>query len=172
MNIIAQLFGVGAMAALFTAYQQKKRRGLIISKLCADVCWVIHYLCIGAYGGMIPNMVGIFRELVFVKRDESKWANCAVWPVLFILLNWGLGISTFKTAINILPITASTFVTISLWYRKPHITKIISFPVSAAFLIYDCFVGSYVGIANESIAMLSIILYFVKHIKRRAEKNG
>ncbi len=165
--IIAQLFGVGAMAALFSVYQQSERKKLIISKLAADLCWTVHYLCLGAYGGMIPNAVGIFRELVFVSRENKKWANNIIFPFVFIIINWFLGVSTLKSAINILPIAASTFVTIALWCKNPKLTKMISMPVSVAFLIYDLFVGSYVGIINESIGILSFMIYFIKSIKEK-----
>lgn len=168
MNFIAQVFGIGAMICLFSIYQQKERKKLLISKLFADICWVVHYLLLGAYGGMIPNFVGIFRELIFVNREEKKWANSVAWPCIFILINWILGIRSFDVLINILPIAASTFVTVSLWCKKPNLTKIISIPVSATFLIYDIFVGSYVGIINESIAILSIILYFIRRRKNNA----
>ena len=65
-----------------------------------------------------------------------------------------------------MPIIASSFVTVSLWINNPDLTKIISIPVSVAFLVYDIFVGSYVGIINESIAICSIFLYFIKKFRR------
>ncbi len=169
-EILAWIFGLGAMIALFSIYQQKERRRLILSKLCADVCWIIHYLCLGAYGGMIPNVVGFFRELTFIQRDKKRWASSIFLPIIFILINLGLGITTFKEPINILPICASTFATISLWLRRPRLTKLVSMPASLAFLVYDCFVGSYIGIVNESIAIFSIILYFLR--EKGGKTNG
>lgn len=169
-TLIAQIFGIGAMIFLFSIYQQSSRKKLIISKLCADICWVAHYLCLGAYGGMIPNFVGIFRELIFVKRESKKWADLPFWPLLFILINWMIGFTTFKSQINILPIAASTFVTISLWLRKPKLTKLISIPISLTFLIYDIFVGSYVGVINESIAIISIIISFIRERKNNVKQ--
>nr|MBQ4317652.1 YgjV family protein [Clostridia bacterium] len=161
-NLIAQLFGLGAMISLFSIYQQSDRKKLIICKLCADVCWVVHYFILGAYGGIVPNFVGIFRELVFMQRDKKKWASLPVVPVVFIIVNWCIGFSTFASPVNILPIAASTFVTISLWLRKPRLTKLISVPVSLTFLIYDIFVGSWIGVINESIAISSIIISFIR----------
>ncbi len=166
MNWLAQIFGIGAMISLFSIYQQTERKKLIISKLCADVCWVVHYALLGGIGGIIPNFIGIFRELIFVKREEKSWANKIVWPILFIALGWCLGIFTFKSPINILPITASTFVTISFWVKRPTLTKIISVPVCLAFLVYDIFVGSYIGIVNESISVVSIVISFIKNKKK------
>lgn len=172
MYIIAQLFGAGAMTSLFLAYQQKKRKNLIISKLSADIFWVAHYLLLGGYGGLIPNLVGIFRELVFVNRRSKKWASCILWPILFICVNWALGVMTFDTLYNLLPITASTFVTVSLWLENPRITKLILIPVSLAFLIYNIFIGSYIAIINESLAIISIIISFIKEHKKETKNNG
>ena len=75
IKIFIQIFGFGAMIFLYLIYQQKSREKLIIYKLCADLCWVFHYFLLSAYGGMIPNLVGIFREIVFVNRDSKKWAG-------------------------------------------------------------------------------------------------
>ena len=171
MQIVSIIFGIGAMLALFSIYQQKTRKGIILSKLSADVCWVIHYLCIGGIAGAIPNFVGIFRELVFVCRKKHKWADHILWPVLFILINFGLAIGTFHSAFNILPIAASALVTVLLWIDHPLLTKILSIPVCASFMIYDIYVGSYIGIANEAVSILSILIFLIKYfLKRRNEK--
>lgn len=138
---------------------------MLFAKLSADVCWVIHYLCLGGIAGMIPNAVGIFRELVFINRKDKKWAGSIIWPIVFIILNWGLGFRTFHSWYNLLPITASTFVTISLWIDNPKLTKLITIPISTAFLIYDIIIGSYIGIVNETVSIFSIILYFIKGVK-------
>ena len=158
IKTIAWIFGIGAMIFLFSIYQQKDRKKLIICKLGADICWSVHYLCLGAISGAIPNFVGIFRELVFVNRKEKNWADKIIWPCLFILVNLSLGIITMKSYINLLPIITSVFVTISLWLKNPMLTKIISFPVSCSFLIYDIFVESWVGVFNESISLISILI--------------
>jgi len=171
MKIVAQLFGIGAMVSLFLIYQQKSRKKLIFAKLCADICWVAHYLCLGGYAGMIPNFVGIFRELIFINRKDKKWAGCLIWPIIFIIINWCLGFRTFSNWFNILPIAASTFVTVSLWIDNPKLTKLISIPVSMAFLIYDLFIGSYVGVINESIAIGSIIISFIKENIKKEKKD-
>lgn len=170
MKLIAPLFGLGAMASLFLIYQQKSRKRMLFAKLSADICWVIHYLCLGGIAGMIPNAVGIFRELIFIHRKDKKWAAAMIWPIIFIIINWTLGFRTFHSWYNILPITASTFVTISLWIDNPKLTKLISAPVSAAFLIYNLFVGSYIGVINEIVSISSIIIYFLKPKGAQHEK--
>lgn len=162
-TIISWIFGLGAMISLFMIYQQKDRKKLLLCKLSADVCWVFHYLCLSAPGGAVPNFVGIFREMVFIKREDKKWANFCFWPFVFIGINFAIGLLTMNSLRDLIPIAASVFVTLSLWFKNPTLTKIVSIPVSAAFLIYDVLVGSYVGIINESIAICSIIISFIKN---------
>lgn len=162
--MIANLFGLGAMISLFLIYQQKSRSNILKCKLSADIFWIAHYFSLGAQAGIIPNFVGVFRELVFVNRGKRKWADTPVWVGIFITVNLALGIISFKNIYDLIPITASSFVTVSLWINNPKLTKIISAPVSAAFLIYDIFVESYIGIINESVSIISIIIYFSKKV--------
>ena len=152
--LVPQLFGLLGMISLFCSYQQTRREMLIACKLGADVMWVLHYIALNAYGGAIPNFVGIFRELIFIQQGRHKWARSPIWPVLFIL-----------------PITASAFVTISLWVKKPKITRMIGAPVSICFIIYDICVGSWIGVINESIAIISIISSFIRNDMKQKQKG-
>lgn len=166
MLIFSQLLGFGATISLFVGYQQKKRRGLLFSKLCADAFWVAHYLCLCGFAGAIPNAVGIVREIVYMQRNKLKSGNRFVIPSIFLAINWTLGAISFNTITDLLPILASSFVTVALWIDNTRLTKIICLPVSLAFAIYDFFVLSYVGIFNEAISMISIIIYFIKENKK------
>ena len=171
-EILSWIFGILAMLFFFLIYQQTKREKLLFCKLCADVSWTAHYLFLGAVGGAIPNFVGIFREIIFMLRSRYKWANSKLLPLLFVAINLGLGIMTFKNPINIMPIMASVFVTLSLWVKNPKITKLITIPVCITFLIYDVFVNSYIGIVNESISIVSILIYFIRGEKKMDEKKN
>lgn len=172
MKTLTHFFGIGAMIALFLSHQQKKRKNIILAKLTCDIFWVAHYLFLGATAGMIPNFIGIFREIIFIKRNSEKWASSVFWPILFIIINWLLGIISFESWFDVLPITASSFVTVSLWINNPKLTKLISMPISGAFLIYDIFVGSYIVIITESIAIFSIAIFFINIFYKERIKSG
>ena len=166
LYILSYFFGIGAMLSLFFLYKQQKPQKNLSCKIFAHLWWVFNYIFLGAKRGAIPNFVGIFRELVFANREEQKWANHTAWPLLFITMNFALGFASFRTPIDILPITASALVTVSLWLRRPVLTKLLSVPVSAFFLLYDIFVGSWLGVVNESIAILSILFSLIKAYKQ------
>lgn len=162
LDFTAQLFGVGGMYMLFSLYRQKDRKSLLKRKLFADVLWGIHYLCLSAWAGAIPNITGIFRETVFMKEKKSP-----IWLLVFMGINWTLSLLTWKSALSLLPMCASTLVTISLWMKKTVITKILTVPVCAAFIVYDIFVGSYAGILNESVSLVSIFTSLATAKKRK-----
>ncbi len=169
--MFAWLFGIGAILSLYSMYQQKGRKMLLAMKLCADICWVWHYFFLGAIAGMIPNFVGIFRELVFINRKKYKFANIPLWPILFILSNITLSVLSFEFWFDVLPIAASAFVTISLWIDNPNLTKGISVPVALAFLIYNALVCSYIGVINETISIFSIFVFFNKVRREKMKKK-
>ena len=166
LNVLAQTFGFGGTFMLFVLYQQSERKKLLLCKLCADVLWGIHYACLGAAAGAIPNFIGIFRETVFMNSNK-KWANLPIWPFVFIIASWVPAIISWKSALGLLPMCASTLVTVSLWVKSPKLTGLLTVPVCTAFIIYDVFVGSYAGIINESISLLSIVIAFFRNYGRR-----
>lgn len=162
LNIVAQLLGFGGMYMLFSMYQQKERKSLLKRKRYADMLWSAHYICLCAWAGAIPNLTGILRETVFM-NEEKKWAKSKLWPLVFIAISWTLAIITWKSALSLLPMCASTLVTLSLWVKEPRLTKLLTIPVCTAFIVYDVFVGSYAGIVNEAISLASIMISFFKN---------
>ncbi len=174
-ELLPWLFGILGMVCLFMSYQQTKREMLLLCKMGADAMWVLHYLFLGAYGGAVPNFVGIFRELVFWRGekagDKAGFWRSPILPALFILIGWTLAISTWQSPMSIVPMGASTFVTISLWMKKPKLTRLICIPVSICFIVYDIFVGSYIGIINESIALCSIVSSVIRNdLPKKSQK--
>lgn len=170
-KLLPQLVGFCGMACLCLSYQQKKRERLLACKLGADALWVVHYLLLGAAGGAIPNFSGIFRELVFMQRGKKRWADTPLWPAFFIAVNLALALATWKTPLSLIPVTASAFVTVSLWVRNPKLTRIILVPVCTAFLVYDCLIGSYAGIVNEAFGLVSLAVSYFRNDRKAPERG-
>lgn len=170
---IAQIFGVGAMLFLLASYQQKTRNRLVACKLSADVLWTLHYFFLAGTAGMIVNFVGIFRELIFMQREKKKWADCLFWPIFFVGCGWVLGFFTYQNLFDLLPLIASALVTVAIWVKNPRLIKFLNIPVCSMFLIYNCLVGSLVGVLNESLSLCSIGIFFLRESlakRRQAEK--
>ena len=160
-KLLVQLPGLVATACLFISYQQKEKSKLLIFKLAADIAWTVHYIMLAAYGGMIPNAVGIIRETVSLKRNkESK--NKFFWPMLFIVINWIFAVILWQSAWSVLPLIGSTLVTVAMFIKNIKKAKLVLIPVHILFFTYNIIVNSYIGAINETVSLISIIIYFIK----------
>ena len=90
MQIVSIIFGIGAMLALFSIYQQKTRKGIILSKLSADVCWVIHYLCIGGIAGHFEE--GTISQVSVIGVDISLEPDPITSPDYYEYDPYGIGL--------------------------------------------------------------------------------
>ena len=152
----AQLLGVFGMTSLFFMYRQTARKNYLRLKLLSDILWAIHYLLLSAPGGAIPNLVGIVRELVLMYNRKCQ-TRIHFWAALFITVNAVLALSTLRSAVQLIPIFASMLVTVSLTMSKTSSIRLMSIPISIAFLIYDLLVGSWAGVLNETFSLISMI---------------
>ena len=96
----------GSQSEWYTAFQffrphQNRRHAFAAFPLSAAKPKKTFRLCLGDIGGAISNFVGIFREPVFINREEQKLANHTAWLLLFIAMNFALGLASFRTLINI-----------------------------------------------------------------------
>lgn len=160
---IGQGFAILGLVAMIFSYLQSKRKNVLLGKLAADISKVLHYIFLGAYSGMVPNAVGVLRETVYLNREKHKWADSPLWPILFISLNVIIGSFTYNSPIDILPIAASAFATLSFWFKKPLVIKFVSLPATTSFLIYDIAVGS-ASLLTEVVTLIAIITGIIKDL--------
>ena len=173
MNIPAQIVGVIGILSAAIIYQQKTRKGLMITKLISDVIWAVHYILLGAYTGMAICVLAVFRELM--NRGRYKWASHVIWPIIFSAAALGTSVLTWNGPISILPAAASALSVVAFWVGNPKLSRILLFPISTAMVIYDIATGSYAGVLNEAISMTSafigIIRLDIKHGKKSDENE-
>ena len=160
-EIIAQLIGIFGILSLFVMYQQSSRTKYLAFKILSDVIWAAHYLLLGAIGGAIPNVVGIVRELTFLKEPKKRYAR-RILAAMFITVNASLAIYLADSLIQLMPICASALVTVSLTFRKTKSIRLLTVPICLTFLIYDLLVGSWSGAINEAVSLFSIISKLIR----------
>ena len=152
-GIIAQVFGLLGIVGNILIMQQKSRKMLLRFKLVSDVLWTLHYLFLFAYSGFAICLISVFREIVSINRKTHKWADCVVWPILFI--SAAVGSALLTTCASILAI-------ISFWIGKPKLSRIMAFPIGACMITYDVLIISIVGTINESLAIVSAIVGIIR----------
>ena len=154
MNFLVQSIGALGIAANMIIYQQKDGKKLLLFKLISDLFWFAHYFLLGAYTGAVIAVIGIFRECVFINQDK-KWAKGKGWLVFFILCSIVSSIFTWKNVFCLFPAIASVISVISFWKSNPKLARFLGIIISACMLIYDIIYGSYTGIVNEILTLVS-----------------
>lgn len=166
MRIAATLIGAMGIGANGLIYQQKTGKKLLLYKLLSDLLWAIHYLLLGGYSGFAVACIGVVRESIFL-HQRFRWARSKGWLLLFAALAVVSAALTWKTPMNLLPAIASLLSVFGFWYNRPALSKILAFPISFCMLIYDFYVFSYMGIANEVITLLSATVAVVLLLKEK-----
>lgn len=172
VNYIAQAVGFGGAALNCISFQQNKRSRIIGVQIFAAIMFIIHFIMLGAYTGAALNFIGLLRSIVFYNSDK-KWAKSPVWLVVFIIISAVSSILTWKEWYSILPATAMILTTISYWMKDETKIRLITFPSSPCWLIYNVFEKSVAGIVTECIVMTSLIIAIVRYdiLKKKKVKT-
>ena len=167
--MLSNIFGILGIGSTVLIYQQKTRKGLILSKLISDVIWFLYYCSLSAYSGAAIAVIGMMRELVFINR-EKKWANHPIWLAFFLTLSFGSAFLTWKNVYSILPCIASAISIISFWIGNPKLSRILSYPISACMLTYNITCMAIIGIINEIFTVTSSIVGFFRLDRKKESK--
>lgn len=169
IGLIANVFGALGVAANILIYQLKSGKKILLSKLVSDFFWVLHYVCLAAFSGAAIAGIGFIRDGVFLHQDK-KWAQSKLWLWLFLVLSVVSAFITWKSAFSLLPAIASVILIYSLWKNTPMLVCILAFPISACMLAYNIYCGSYFGIANEILTLISAFVGVIKNKKTTKEE--
>ena len=152
---IAQGVGFFGVILNFIIFQQKDRKRLLLTKLCSDAVWGIHYFLLGAYAGCAVAMVGFLREIVFYNKIKLK---SKAWVALFVVVGVASALITQAGLYKIFPAIASALSVICFWQNKTSNSRLLALPVSACMMTYSFISGSVAGVINEIITIISVII--------------
>jgi len=164
-HTIAQIIGIGAMAAIIYSFQCKEMKYLYIFQTIGSLLFTIHFFMIGAYIGSLMNLVGLVRSGLFAMGEKTHKR-----PVLYMIL-LTIGLFTIigwqrETWMSLLPFVAQTVGTLALWSGDNIKVRICQLAVlSPGWIIYNILNFSIGGIICEVFTSLSVIVYFAR-IKR------
>ena len=172
IETIAQVIGFGGAAMNCLSFQQNKRKRIIAIQIGAAVLFIIHYILLGAYSGAALNFISLLRSFVFINNDK-KWAKSPVWLGVFIVVSAVAGILTWEDWYSFLPPMAMILTTISYWMKNETKIRLITFPSSPCWLVFNIITGSVAGIVTECIVMSSLIIAIIRYdiIKKGKAEN-
>lgn len=159
---IAQVVGFLAMFCAIICFQQRDRKRILLWQFIVCSLWTAHFIILGVATGAAINSLQVVRTIIFSRRETNKWAQWPGWVVIFILITVSLGIVTWESPLSLLPVIGTSFSTVSLWMKKPFTIRMLTFPVSVSWGIYDLVSGSFSGACNEVFCIISIIIAIIR----------
>lgn len=168
--LIGQILGAVAVVLGFINYQVKTREKLLIVHMATTVCFVLHYLCLGAWAGMAMNAVGFIRNIVFYKTGKSGKVSRA-WAISFALLMGAMGTGASLIAKEgwyfLLSVMGLMINSYSMSFSNPNSIRKSILVSSPLVLAYNCFAFSIGGVVYETVGMISAVIGIIRFKKER-----
>ena len=157
MIILGQI--MGWMAALFTflSYQCKSHKKLIIVQCLSSFSICISYLLLGAWSGMILNVVCLIRNFIIYRKD-LKIFSYSFWPYALAALMGVTGALSWQGPMSLLILVALVVNTLFLYFPNVQNLRKSIVVTSTMVLIYNAYFAVWGGVVNEMIAITSALI--------------
>ena len=157
MIIIGQILGWAAALLTFLSYQCKEHKKLLIVQTSATVSMCLSYCFLGAWSGMLLNILCILRNFIIFYR-ERRIFSYAFWPYLLAVVMGTVGALSWQGPMSLFVIAALTANTLFLFSPNVQTLRKSVIVTSSMILIYDVYFQVWGGVANEAIAVISSII--------------
>jgi hypothetical protein len=193
-EIVIQLIGFIAIAFNLIAVQFNTHGKIIAFKTFGSILFCLQYLLLGAYTGMVMDLIGSIRNIVFantVKKGKSTKTPIIVFSiltvvlgVLSIVLTWDVSkikwtdnvkiATVLMVIVSIISIIAKLLTTVAYGIKNPHLIRMVNLPSCSLWIVYNFIVFSLAGIVNEIMSITSIIIAEIrfKKPKEKQSKNS
>lgn len=168
--IIANIFGVLAVAMFVLSYQVKSRNGLILLNAGSRVLYVLQYILLGAFEGAVLDLVALLVSVLAQRKDKGiirKHTSLFILAAkLFIIAS---GLALYQNIFSLLPIAGVLFETGALWLSKEKHIRILSFFGAPCWLAYNLVFHAYGSGIGNIMTILSIGIAIIRYDIRKKE---
>ena len=167
-QLIGQALGILATVITVISYQMNTKRSLLLVQTIATACTCLAYLFLGATSGFTLNIVCIIRNIVFYFQKDSGKVHTISALVLAAAMV-AVGALSWQGPISLLIIVALAANTVFMSFGNPQLLRQSVLGTSSLVLLYNIFVFSIGGIANEGLSIVSSAVGIVRFRKEKAK---
>lgn len=147
----------------FISFQQNNSRNILLFQILANSAFVIHFIFLGAPEGAAMNLISLVRNFVFFQKNQkTKWADNQFWLYFFTAITIAAGIITWKGWLSLLPTLGLVLSGIAFYSKNPRTNRLVYFPSSPLWLVYDIVSRSIAGTITEVFSLISLIIAIVR----------
>lgn len=168
-QLIGQALGILATVITVISYQMNTKKSLLLVQTAATTCTCLAYFFLGAASGFALNVVCIIRNIVFYfQKDSGK-----VHTISSLLLAGAmvvLGALSWQGPVSLLIISALAANTIFMSFGNPQLLRKSILGTSSLVLLYNVFVFSLGGIANEGLSIVSSVVGILRFRREKTQR--
>lgn len=165
MELVGQIFGWIAVVLAFISYQCKEHKTVLIVQTLLSTSLCISYFFLGAYSGLLLNIICILRNFIIYKKN-LKIFSYKFWPYLLAGVMVIAGAFSWQGPISLLMIIALAVNTVFLYFPNVQNLRKSIIVTSTLVIIYDVFFEVWGGAVNELIAITSSIIGIYRYRKK------
>lgn len=167
MFVVSQIISVFAAVFNLSSFQQRTHRRIVICQAIGGFLFGVQYFMLGAYEGMICNVIGMTRAVTYSFRGKSKFVDSFACPVIFAAAFAVSGIVTYKNPYSLLPMGAMVLASFVLWSPRTQKLRALTIPSSFMWLVYNAANDSYVACLTEVLCEISIVIGLIRFRKKK-----
>ena len=159
--IIGQIIGMLAVVTGFISYQMKTTKGILSFQILTALFFSAHYFLIGANTAAVVNFMAVISCTCYYIRNRR--GSRSLWvPIVFISLNWIIGILTWDGWISLLLLLGLTANGVGLAINKPQAIRKFYLIKAPFCLAYNALVFSWGGVIYEIATLTSAIIALIR----------
>lgn len=163
MIILAQFVGFIAILIDIYSIQKKEKKNILKIQIASTTAYAIQYSMLRAYAGVIPDVITIIRNAVFIKIGENKAKSSKIILMIFIVLILILGIFTYDDYFSIIPIVLSIVYTLAAWQNNTKLIRISYIFCAVLWIIYNIHIYAYISLVGNVLGIVSGIISLIRY---------
>lgn len=161
--IISQIiFAIGAVLGAIGA-QQKAKKNILIFFSASTFVASTGFVFLEAYPGALSLFVMAVFGIINYNFDKKEKKIPIAILIAFIFVIIGLGVITFATITDILPIIAAVCYTLAMVQQKENKVRLFTIANLSLFVAYDLITTAYVASLTDGIFAISTIIAIVRY---------
>lgn len=185
-DIFVQALGFLGIAIAIISVQFNSHKNIVLFKTLAEIPFLIQYIFLNAYVGMVMGVIGIIRNIILrykIKHNQSTIPVIIIASIITITagimtitLTFDATVSEMtKFSTNIITATflavlfsamsilAKLLTTVAYGIKEPKTIRALNFPSSLLWFVYNLVFFSLAGVLNEVFVMSSIIIAAIRY---------
>jgi hypothetical protein len=170
--VVAQIFGILGIIFSVLSMQMKTKKNIMIMLLGLNLASALNFLFLDSISGSLVCFFGAIETVINYCFD-SKNKKIPLYIIAFyVIVNIGLGISSYHSPIDILPVICALLYCATVCVKRESNIRKLMFLNQTIWLIYDLIVKAYMFSISNILTIISIVISYFRFDYKKKEKNG